>query len=100
MKDLKSIELPEWMAIVVGNNAKPPFALRKTLPTGWGYLGSADAQTPAEGTPLKEQGEEERQNQPDEPAPFQAGDWVTEAPDSGRPNIAKVKDVYRDDIAK
>lgn len=38
--------------------------------------GSADAQTPAEGAPLKEQGEEERQSPPHEPAPFQAGDWV------------------------
>lgn len=37
MKDLKSIELPEPIAYVVGNSDKPPFALRKTLPTGWGY---------------------------------------------------------------
>lgn len=245
MKDLKSIELPEPIAYVVGNSAKPPFALRKTLPTGWGYSealfpesvvraaigsvpaelvqlrqvaelarkakliytacwdladgsgcfisidsmkrfdevfeglgfalgdlvhvdeederelfekpfaraeraeekaehfkaalerianqgphhgpdgtmeswqhwaeiarqalgnepgenksGAADAQASAEGTPLKEQGEEERQNPPDEPAPFQAGDWVAEAPETGRPDIAKVKDLYRDDIAK
>lgn len=244
MKDLKSIELPEPIAYVVGNSAKPPFALRKTLPTGWGYsealfpesvvraaigsvpaelarlrqaaelarkaqllytacwdladgsgcfisidsmkrfdevfegLGFAlgdlvhvdeeeerelfekpfaraeraeaqaqhfkaaleriaaqgpnhgpdgtmkswqhwaeiarqaldsepgesksgleDADAPAEAAPLKGQGALQRQSSVDIPAPFQSGDWVAEAPESGCPDIAKVKDVYWDDIA-
>lgn len=65
---------------------------RQTLDNepGENKAGSPDAQPPAV----------EDKSPPCEQAPFKAGDWAAETPESGRPDIAKVKDVCWDEVAK